>query len=181
MISFRAFGKRYGYDPSPFLPVLTGRMVASAEQSNRFLWDLRRLVADRVATEYVGGLRDLCHENGMKMWLENYGHWGFPSEFLLYGGNCDEVGGEFWESGSLGTVELRDASSAAHIYGKNQVFAEAWTGGPLFRSTPWSLKKRGDWAMCEGINQFVFHVNIHQPWEDKKPGVSAWFETISRI
>ena len=172
-----AFGKRYGYDPSPFLPVLTGRMVASAEQSNRFLWDLRRLVADRVATEYVGGLRDLCHENGMKMWLENYGHWGFPSEFLLYGGNCDEVGGEFWESGSLGTVELRDASSAAHIYGKNQVFAEAWTGGPLFRSTPWSLKKRGDWAMCEGINQFVFHVNIHQPWEDKKPGVSAWFGT----
>lgn len=171
------FWKRYGYDPSPYLPVLTGRLVGSAEQSNRFLWDLRRLIADRVATEYVGGLRDLCHEKGLKMWLENYGHWGFPSEFLLYGGNCDEVSGEFWESGGLGSVELRDASSAAHIYGKPQVFAEAWTGGPLFRSTPWSLKKRGDWAMCEGINQFVFHVNIHQPWDDRKPGVSAWFGT----
>lgn len=47
----------------------------------------------------------------------------------------------------------------------------------MFVSTPWSLKKRGDWAMCEGINQFVFHVNIHQPWEDKKPGMSAWFGT----
>lgn len=171
------FGKRYGYNPSRFLPALTGRVVGSADQSNRFLWDLRRLVADRVATEYVGGLRDLCHEKGLKMWLENYGHWGFPSEFLLYGGNCDEVSGEFWESGGLGSVELRDASSAAHIYGKRQVFAEAWTGGPLFRSTPWSLKKRGDWAMCEGINQFVFHVNIHQPWEDRKPGMSAWFGT----
>ncbi|MES2657607.1 MAG: glycosyl hydrolase [Verrucomicrobiota bacterium] len=171
------FSKRYGYDPSPFLPVLTGRLVGSADQSNRFLWDLRRLIADQVATEYVGGLRDLCHKNGLKLWLENYGHWGFPSEFLLYGGQSDELGGEFWESGDLGKVELRDASSAAHIYGKRQVFAEAWTGGPLFRSTPWSLKKRGDWAMCEGINQFVFHVNIHQPWEDKKPGVSAWFGT----
>ncbi len=171
------FSQRYGYDPSRFLPVLTGRVVGSADQSNRFLWDLRRLVADRVATEYVGGLRDLCREKGLKMWLENYGHWGFPSEFLLYGGNCDEVSGEFWESGGLGSVELRDASSAAHIYGKRQVFAEAWTGGPLFRSTPWSLKKRGDWAMCEGINQFVFHVNIHQPWEDRKPGMSAWFGT----
>ncbi len=171
------FEKRYGYDPSPFLPVLTGRLVGSADQSNRFLWDLRRLVADRVASEYVGGLRDLCHEKGLKMWLENYGHWGFPSEFLLYGGSCDEVGGEFWESGDLGKVELRDASSAAHIYGKRQVFAEAWTGGPPFRSTPWSLKKRGDWAMCEGVNQFVFHVNIHQPWDDRKPGMSAWFGT----
>lgn len=171
------FGKRYGYDPTRFLPVLTGRLVGGADQSNRFLWDLRRLVADRVASEYVGGLRDLCQESGLKMWLENYGHWGFPSEFLLYGGNCDEVGGEFWESGGLGSVELRDAASAAHIYGKRQVFAEAWTGGPLFRSTPWSLKKRGDWAMCEGINQFVLHVNIHQPWQDRQPGMSAWFGT----
>ncbi len=171
------FQQRYGYDPLPYLPVLTGRMVGGAEPSNRFLWDLRRLVADRVASEYVGGLRDLCHEQGMKMWLENYGHFGFPSEFLLYGGNCDEIAGEFWESGTLGSIELRDAASAAHIYGKRQVFAEAWTGGPMDLSTPWSLKKRGDWALCQGINQFVFHVYIHQPWEDRQPGINASFGT----
>lgn len=171
------FQQRYGYNPILYLPVLTGRLVDGAEASNRFLWDLRRLVADRVAMDYVGGLRDLCHENGLKMWLENYGHWGFPSEFLLYGGNCDEVSGEFWESGDLGSMELRDAASAAHTYGKNQVFAEAWTGGPMDLSTPWSLKKRGDWAMCQGINQFVFHVYIHQPWDDRQPGVTAWFGT----
>ncbi len=171
------FQKRYGYDPIPYLPVLSGRMVGGAEKSNRFLWDLRRLVADRVAIDYVGGLRDLCHEHGLKMWLENYGHWGFPSEFLLYGGNADEVSGEFWESGSLGSVELRDAASAAHIYGKRQVFAEAWTGGPMDLSTPWSLKKRGDWAMCQGINQFVLHVYIHQPWDDRLPGINAAFGT----
>lgn len=171
------FQKRYGYDPLPYLPVLTGRMVGGAEKSNRFLWDLRRLIADRVAIDYVGGLRDLCHEQGMKMWLENYGHFGFPSEFLLYGGNCDEISGEFWESGTLGSIELRDAASAAHIYGKRQVFAEAWTGGPMDLSTPWSLKKRGDWALCQGINQFVFHVYIHQPWEDRKPGINAAFGT----
>jgi len=171
------FQKTYGYDPLPWLPVLSGRVVDTADRSNRFLWDLRRLVADMVATEYVGGLRDLCHGKGLRMWLENYGHWGFPSEFLLYGGHCDEVSGEFWEAGSLGEVELRAASSAAHIYGKPQVFAEAWTGGPAFTSTPWSLKKRGDWALCQGINQFVLHVYIHQPWEDRKPGVNAWFGT----
>ncbi len=171
------FRETYGYDPLPWLPVLSGRIVGTADRSNRFLWDLRRLVAERVAREYVGGLRDLCHGKGLRMWLENYGHWGFPSEFLLYGGYCDEISGEFWESGSLGEVELRAASSAAHIYGREEVFAEAWTGGPSFTSTPWSLKKRGDWALCQGINRFVFHVYIHQPWEDRKPGVNAWFGT----
>ena len=74
-------------------------------------------MADRVARDYVGGLRDLCREHGLKMWLENYGHWGFPGEFLQYGGSCDEIGGEFWVDGDLGSVELRDAASAAHIYG----------------------------------------------------------------
>lgn len=180
------FEKRYGYDPMPWLPVLTGRIVGSADQSDRFLWDLRRLVADRIARDYVGGLRDLCHQHGMKMWLENYGHWGFPAEFLQYGGACDEISGEFWANGNyadtsdfsyLGRVELRDASSAAHIYGKPTAFAEAFTGGHAFVNSPRDLKARGDWAFCEGINQFVFHVYIHQPWDDKVPGVNAWFGT----
>ncbi len=39
------------------------------------------------------------------------------------------------------------------------------------------MKARGDWAFCEGINHFVLHVYIHQPWEDRKPGVNAWFGT----
>jgi hypothetical protein len=171
------FQKRYGYDARPFLPVFTGRIVESAECSDRFLWDVRRMVADRVSLDYVGGLRDLCHENGLRMWLENYGHWGFPGEFLQYGGECDEISGEFWATGNLGSIELRDASSAAHIYGKPQVFAEAFTGGPLFTSHPYSLKARGDWAYCEGINQFTLHLYIEQPWDDRKPGVSAPFGT----
>ncbi len=171
------FRQRYGYDPLRWLPVLSGRMVGSADQSDRFLWDLRRLVADRVARDYVGGLRDLCREHGLKMWLENYGHWGFPSEFLKYGGSCDEISGEFWVGGELGSVELRDASSAAHTYGLPVVWAEAFTGGPAFVNTPRDLKARGDWAFCEGINQFVLHVCIHQPWEDRRPGINAGWGT----
>ena len=180
------FQKRYGYNPLRFLPVMTGRIVGSVEQSDRFLWDLRRLVADRVARDYVGGLSDLCHERGMKMWLENYGHWGFPAEFLQYGGLCDEIGGEFWangdfldkrDTGYLGRYELRDASSAANIYGKPVVWAEAFTGGPAFANSPRDLKARGDWAFCEGISQFVFHVNIHQPSNEKLPGINAGFGT----
>jgi hypothetical protein len=175
------FRKRYGYDPMPWLPVLTGRVVGSADQSNRFLWDLRRAVADRVALDYVGGLRDLCNQHGLKMWLENYGHWGFPGEFLKYGGFCDEISGEFWVTGTLGSIELRDAASAAHIYDKPIVWAEAFTGGPAFVNTPRDFKARGDWAFCEGINQFVLHVMIQQPWEDRKPGINApWGTEFNR-
>ena len=171
------FQQRYGYDPLVFLPAMSGRIVGSADQSNRFLWDLRRFVADRIARDYVGGLRDLCREQGLKMWLENYGHWGFPAEFLQYGGACDEVSGEFWVNNNTSGIELRDASSAAHIYGKPVVWAEAFTGGPAFVNTPRELKARGDWAFSKGINQFTLHVYIHQPWDDRRPGINAWFGT----
>lgn len=40
------FKERYGYDPVPYLPVLNGVVVGSPDLSDRFLWDLRRLVAD---------------------------------------------------------------------------------------------------------------------------------------
>ncbi|HNS22710.1 MAG TPA: glycosyl hydrolase [Sedimentisphaerales bacterium] len=173
----RQFRECYGYDPTPWLPVLTGRLVGSADQSERFLWDLRRLVADRVATDYVGGLRDACRPHGLGLWLENYGHWGFPSEFLKYGAESDRIGGEYWVTGDLGSIECRAASSCANTYGKAFVSAESFTGGPAFQNAPRALKARGDWSFCEGVNHFVLHVCIHQPWEDRVPGVNAWFGT----
>jgi len=173
----QAFVQQYGYDPVLWLPVLSGRIVASAEQSDRFLWDVRRLVADLVAQEYVAGLAEVAHAHKLKLWLENYGHWGFPGEFLQYGAGADHLSGEFWATGDLGSIELRAASSASHIYGMPVVSAEAFTGGPAFVSHPYALKKRGDWAYTEGINHFVLHVYIHQPWEDRKPGMNAWFGT----
>ena len=171
-----AFEARYGYDALPFLPTLDGRIVGSVEQSDRFLWDLRRFLADRVSTEYIGGLRDLSHERGLKLWSENYGHGGFFGEFLLYGSLSDEISGEFWEGSTPDRIEPRLAASAGHIYGKPVIFSEAWTGGPSFTSTPWSLKRTGDWAFCQGVNQMVFHVNIAQP-DERRPGISAWFGT----
>lgn len=170
------FHKRYGYDPVPWLPALTGRIVGTADESDRFLWDLRRMVADRVAYDYVGGLRDLSAEKGLRVWLENYGHWGFPSEFLMYGGQSHDLGGEFWAEGELGNIECRAASSAAHTYGKRRVSAESYTAAGLsFQRYPAMLKKRGDWSYTEGINHVVLHVYIHQPYEERTPGINAWF------
>ena len=172
------FRERFGYDPLPWFPVLTGRLVGSADQSERFLWDLRRFVADEIAGGFVGGLQSACQTNGLQLWLENYGHCGFPGEFLQYGGRSDLIAGEFWSTGDLGPMEIRGASSAAHIYGKAIVSAEAFTSASrLFGTTPALLKRRGDWAMTEGINHWTLHVSMHQPWNDRKPGMQTWFGT----
>ncbi|AMR34463.1 glycoside hydrolase family 2 [Mucilaginibacter sp. PAMC 26640] len=170
------FKQKYNYDPTPYIPVLQGTVIGSEDQSDRFLWDLRRLIADDVSFKYVGGLREISHKYGLTTWLENYGHWGFPGEFLQYGGQSDEVGGEFWSEGDLGDIENRAASSSAHIYGKTKVSAESFTAaGAEFRRYPAMFKKRGDRFFTEGINNTLMHVYVQQPNDDAIPGFNAWF------
>ncbi|WP_316776372.1 glycosyl hydrolase [Pedobacter antarcticus] len=169
------FVAAYGYDPTPYLPVISGKVVGSQDRSDRFLWDLRRLIADRVAYDYVGGLKAISNKHGLTTWLENYGHWGFPGEFLQYGGQSDEIGGEFWSEGELGDIENRAASSAAHIYGKNKVSAESFTaGGKSYARYPALMKQRGDRFFTEGINNTLLHLFIQQP-DERVPGINAEF------
>jgi hypothetical protein len=170
------FKQKYGYDPLSYLPVYTGMVVNSQQASDCFLWDMRRMVADKVAYDYVGGLRDISHKYGLTTWLECYGHWGFPGEFLMYGGQSDEIAGEFWSEGDLGNIENRAATSCGHIYGKNKISAESNTcGGAAFSRGPANLKQRGDRFFAEGINNTLLHVFISQPYEDKNPGINAPF------
>lgn len=169
------FKAAYGYDPTPYIPVMGGVVVGSRDASDRFLWDLRRLIADEVSYNYVGGLREVSNEHGLTTWLENYGHWGFPGEFLQYGGQSDEIAGEFWSFGDLGDIENRVASSCGHIYGKQKVWAESFTcGGPDFSQYPGQMKQRGDRFFTEGINASLMHLYIQQP-DDRVPGINAWF------
>ena len=170
------FKQKYGYDPIPYLPVYQGMVVNSQQSSDRFLWDMRRMVADKVAYDYVAGLREISHKYGLRTWLECYGHWGFPGEFLMYGGQSDEIGGEFWSEGELGDIENRAATSAGHIYGKTKISAESNTcGGAAFSRHPGTIKQRGDRFFAEGINNTLLHVYITQPYEDKNPGMNAGF------
>jgi hypothetical protein len=170
------FEKRNGYSPLLLLPVMTGRVIESAKVSDQFLWDLRRTVADLIAENYVGGLREISHEHGLRLWCENYGHWGFPGDFTIYGGHSDEIGGEFWVGQNLGNIECRAASSTGHIYGKRRIYAEAFTSKINLGSHPALIKARGEELFCEGINHFVLHVYAHQT-KDGAPGKNPWFGT----
>lgn len=172
----QTFESVYGYSMLPYLPAYYGYVVGDQDRSDRFLWDLRRLIADQVAYQYVGGLRDVSHEHGLTTWLECYGHWGFPGEFLQYGGQSDEIAGEFWSAGSLGDIENRAASSCGHIYGKTLIWAESNTsGGPAYSRAPVDMKQRTDRFFAEGINASLLHLYIEQADTSRYPGINAPF------
>ena len=58
--------------------------------------DLDRLIADLVASEYMGGLTEKAHEYGLRTWCEPYAHSPFPANSITYGSAADEVAAEFW-------------------------------------------------------------------------------------
>ena len=60
------FRQRRGYDPTPWVPALTGRVVESSDATDRFLWDFRRTIADLVIAANFEGIRDTLHEHGIK-------------------------------------------------------------------------------------------------------------------
>lgn len=170
------FQRRYGYDPTPYLLTYGGTVVGNSDLSDRFLWDYRRMVADRLAYDHIGGMRQLAEKDGFGVWLECYGHWGFPGEFLQYGGQSSEVAGEFWSEGDLGNIENRGASSCAHIYGKPLVWSESFTcGGPEYSRSPRDMKLRGDRFFTEGVNATLLHFVCAQPDETSYPGLNAPF------
>ena len=69
----------------------------------------------------------------------------------------------------------------AHIYGQNLVAAESLTtrlAGWSF--SPETLKPTADREMSMGLNRFVIHTSVHQPSNDKIPGLGLgpygqWF------
>ncbi len=174
------FKATYGYDPMPWTPVLKGHLVESSEQSDRFLWDLRRLVADLLPENFPGAIHEKSRENGLKLWHEPYAGHGFPGEFFNMGKYTDIPAGEFWVRDTPGTdfPYCRAASSVASVYGRNIVSVEAFTssGNNLYKMLPRDLKILGDWAFAQGINHFTFHVSVQQP-NDDKPGINTWYGT----
>lgn len=167
------FQQRRHYDPLPFLPVLTGRVVGSLEISERFLWDWRLTVSDLIVENYAGHFRELSHRHGLRLSIEAYD--SVPVDEMAYGGRADEPMSEFWSWAKWATAySCTEMASAAHVYGKPILGAEAFTANDAEKwyGHPAVIKDLGDWAFCEGINRFVFHRYAMQPWQDRRPGMS---------
>ena len=166
------FQRLRGYDPLPFLPVVSGRVIDSVAVSERFLWDLRMTVSDLLIKNYAGRFRELANARGLRLSIEGYDR--PPCDEMTFGGQADEPMAEFWSWGYSAAYSCTEMSSAAHTYGRRILGAEAFTAsdGEKWLHHPASIKALGDWAFCEGINRFVFHRYALQPWTTVEPGMS---------
>lgn len=171
------FVQRRGYDPIRYLPVLTGRPVESCEITERFLWDLRRTVADLLLENYAGHMREICNQHGLKLSIEAYGDG--PYQDVAYAGRVDVPMCEFWTGPPTWWDQLesycKEMSSAGHVYGKPIIAAESFTSGAVsgkWQNHPYTLKPLGDRIFTLGTNRFVFHRYSMQPWLARKPGMT---------
>jgi hypothetical protein len=111
-------------------------------------------------------------QKGMRAYSEASGvALEIPEDTLLNKSKVDIPMAEFWVHAlhpeSMYYVDVRGAASAAHVYGKQIVATESFTGGGY--ESPYTLKKVADYWFAQGVNRLVFHTSAQQPL-DTKPG-----------
>ena len=167
------FQQRRGYDPLPWLVIVTGRVVDNPDMTERFLWDLRRTIADLFAEKYYGRFKELCNQRGLMASIEPYNG---PFESLQSGKPADIPMGEFWV-GQKPHFSVKLAATVGHIYGNPIIGAESFTAAPSkehgrWLDDPYAFKASGDLAFSMGINRYIFHRYALQPWTNRVPGMT---------
>ncbi|MGC9197472.1 MAG: glycosyl hydrolase [Acidobacteriaceae bacterium] len=182
------FTRLRGYDPRPWLPALTGVVIKSTADTDRFLWDFRRTIGQLLAENHYGEIAADLHTHGMKYYSEAL-EYHRPSlgDDMEMRSKTDVPMGAMWTwAGRPGPVvdyisDIRGAASVAHIYGQKMAGAESMTsGGPAWSFFPGNLKKVADLEFALGINRLEIHESTHQPVVDMAPGLTLgqfglWF------
>jgi hypothetical protein len=178
--NFRAeFRKRRGYDPVVYLPIVSGRILSSRNASEEFLFDLRRTVADLITENHYDHFAALAAQAGLGTHPESGGPHGAPIDALGTFRSASFPQTEFWADSGWHRVKdeerffVKEASSAAHIYGKTIVAAE---GPTSMHRLAWSETLAGnvqptiDRAFTEGLNRIFWHEFTSSPEKYGKPG-----------
>ena len=181
------FSRRRGYDMKPWLPVLAGRVVESAEASDRFLWDFRKTLGEMTAEYHYDELSTMLRQRGMGRYTESHESGrAFIGDGMEVKRKSDVPMSAMWTSqpgrtGGQYDADVRESASVAHIYGQNLVAAESLTAGSgAWSFSPETLKPTADRLLAMGLNRFVIHTSVHQPVNDKIPGLGLgpfgqWF------
>ena len=195
----REFRSRRGYALRPWLPVLTGMVLESSERSEQFLFDWRSTLGELIAENHYDIVSDILDQYGMKRYTESH-EWreAFTGDGMMPKRKADFPMAAMWihivdegrhSSYPAGDADIRESSSIAHIFGQNIAAGESFTvDGRIgerremgaYQSAPCNLKPLADAEMAEGLNRFVIHTSVHQPVDDKAPGLALgpfgqWF------
>ena len=190
---FEEFKARKGYDLLRWMPALTGMVLNSTEETERFLFDWRRTIGDMISEYHYDLQNEILKPYGMKRYTES--HENYRAN-LTDGMDCKRYAeipmSAFWMDYKNGNIfnprfeaDVRESASVAHIYGQNIAAAESFTSDG-YRDGAWVfspavLKPTADAAMAAGLNRFVIHTSPHQPVDDKVPGLGLgkygqWFD-----
>lgn len=178
------FETRRGYDPAPWLPTLTGRVVDGAEDSDRFLFDFRRTLADLIAEEHYDVLTAELRARGMGRYGEAHEALrAFVGDGMEVKRSADAPMGATWATPNPSRLlpDILESASVSHLYGQNIVAAESFTAlFPSYGFDPARLKPIADKMLASGVNRFVIHTSVHQPDDAPGPGiglggVGQWF------
>ena len=189
------FQKRRGYELEPWMPVLAGYILESAEASERFLWDWRKTISELIAENYDLLTKIIQKDYGMKgRYTESHEHGRlYMADGMDVKRTASIPMAAIWGHGleaprydnPMTAADVRESASVAHIYGQNIVAAESFTvvGYPnkAWNSCPESLKPFADFGFANGLNRIVVHTSPHQPTDTHIPGLSLtavgqWFD-----
>ena len=165
------FKRRRGYDILPLLPVYAGVPMQGGEETLR---DIRRTINELINEIFFATAKQKAQEYGVQLSSESVAP-TMVSDGMEHYKYVDVPMGEFWLNSPTHDKpnDMLDAISGAHVYGKQIVQAEGFTEvRGVWDETPASIKSLLDRNFCLGMNRLFFHVNTHNPWLDRKPGMT---------
>lgn len=168
------FQRRAGYPVLRFLPVLAGWKLADQQVQEQFLYDWRKVVSDLLIDSHYAAARKLLAAYGLKLIAEAGGPgppiWeSNPVDGIKALGAVDIPRGECWIR-HRGIFLVKEIASAAHVYDKRLVDAEAFTTWRRWIDGPLNHKRLADRALGEGLNCFSLHTFASSPPEAGLPG-----------
>jgi hypothetical protein len=162
------FEKRRHYDPRKYLPLLEDWKLADSDMQARFVADYRKTVGELLVERHFRVSREVLNRHGMKLCAEA-GHGGYARVDPIWAlGESDIPRGEFWNGSRFWVI--KEAASAAHLYGRRYVDSESFTGWRHWLDGPLHYKQLFDVALCAGLNRLTFHTFTHNPPEAGLPG-----------
>ncbi|MDR2676248.1 MAG: hypothetical protein LBC18_15640, partial [Opitutaceae bacterium] len=162
-----------GYELRGWLPAVFGYVVADPETTARFLRDWRGNIGDLFANRFYAGMARRARADGVAVSYETAAGDIFPADILEYYKHADIPMTEFWQPFSKGFVgdinfkPIKPTASAARLYGKPRVAAEAFTSFSLTWNEHFDMLKEIANIKCvEGVTHLVFHNYTHNPRVD---------------
>ena len=165
------FLKRRGYDILPLLPIYAGVPMTGGDQTLR---DIRLTINELINEVFFQTAIDKARAYGVQLSSESVAP-TMVSDGMEHYKYVDQPMGEFWLNSPTHDKpnDMMDAISGGHVYGKNVIQAEGFTElRGVWDETPAMVKPLLDRNFAWGINRLFFHVNTHNPWLDKKPGMT---------